>query len=321
MSQNTLWNRFEHLTVSEDAATSAAIAIGSSETHLLIKGQSGEPVFLLRAEKRKTPRAPVRLKHVAVMFDVPFEVKLTDQATPVVSQYAKFTCSPQSTALHRWFIEFVSAVTQRFARPLESHEMDEILESMLELFRHAVPPSATTVTGLWGELFAIYLAADRRALVRAWHSQPMEVFDFSFPNARLEVKTTEGRRREHEFSLLQVNSSRDGDHVLSIIVQRSTSGVNVIDLAETVSDALDEASRERLWRIVMETLGVELDGVDEQRFDLEAARASVRAFHADQIPAPAVPAEWQSVVTKVRFSACLNALGDGIPVPQMLARL
>lgn len=318
MAQTSLWGRFEELTASNETATSAAVPVDDAQTHLLIKGASGEPVFLFRCEPRALPRAPIRLKHVAVAFDVPFEVRSGTASSPAVARYTKFTCSPQSTALHPWFIEMVSAATRRVAAELNAAAVDDLLASMLELFRQAAPPSPNIVTGLWGELLTISMATDRAKFLAAWHSAPNDVFDFSFPKARLEVKTTQSPTRDHEFALAQVSGGRPSDYVLSIIVQRSSAGASAIDLAKSIAAAVDDASADRLWRVVFETLGTELEGVDDQRFDLDVARASLKAFRARDIPAPVVPASLQSVVTNVSFSVSLGAIADSPELPALL---
>jgi hypothetical protein len=158
MALASLWRRFEELSVSNETTTSAAVSVDDAQSHLLIKGVSGEPVFLIRCEPRVLPRAPIRLKHVAVTFDVPFEIRIGSASSPAFARYAKFTCSPQSTSLHPWFIELVSAATRRLAPELTAAAVDHLVASMLELFRPAAPPLPNVVTGLWGELLIISMA-------------------------------------------------------------------------------------------------------------------------------------------------------------------
>jgi len=318
MALASLWKGFEELTVSNEAVTSAAIPVDDTQTHLLIKGISGEPVFLLRCEPRALPRAPIRLKHVAVAFDVPFEVRIGAASSPAVARYTKFTCSPQSTALHPWFIELVSAATRRVPHELTASAVDELVATMLELFRQATPPLANIVTGLWGELLIISMAMSPARFLAAWHSAPNDVFDFSFPNARLEVKTTQSPTRDHEFALAQVSGGRPDDYVLSIIVQRSSAGASAIDLAKGIATGVDDVTADRLWRGIFATLGAELDGVEDQRFDIDVAQASLKAFRAVDVPAPVVPEGLKDIVTNVSFSVSLGAIANTMDLQRLL---
>lgn len=320
MNNIPLWSQFEELAPSGDAVTSSAIAAEATASHLLIKGQSGEPAFLLLCEGRKAPRAPISLRHVAVFFDIPFEVKLEGTSTEVVARYTRLSCSPQSPALHRWFVELIAAVTQRFPGALSSDEVDEVLASMLELFRQTSTPSVSVITGLWGELLVIYSARNPEAFVRAWHLSPSEVFDFAFPDLRLEVKTTERAAREHEVALAQVRGGRTSDCLVSIEVARSSAGSSVLELVNGIARRVDDTIAERLWRVVMGTLGTEVEGVDELRFDIGGARASLRVFQASEIPAPVVPPEFDAFVSNVRFKVCLGLLGAGEPPDAILER-
>lgn len=314
MATETLWARFEALRSSADGTTSAAVAAEASRTHLLIKGSGGEPVLLLRCEARRTPRAPIRLKHVGVMFDETFEVRLQAGDPVGVGRYTKLVCSPESLSLHRWFVELAGAVAQNVPGEMSSREVDDLLASLLELFRQTSPPSAETVLGLWGELLTLDMAADAGAFTRAWHTSPTEAFDFDFGKFRLEVKTTLRPTREHDFGLNQVGSGRANDYVVSIVAQRATGGESVLALAQRVATRLPEGGRDRLWRIVIETMGPELDGIEDQSFDVGEAKQSVRVFHASDIPAPVVEPRYEAVVTNVRFSTSLAQLGEGLPL-------
>lgn len=314
MATETLWARFEALRTSADGATSAAVAAEATQSHLLVKGSGGEPVLLLRCEARRTPRAPIRLKHVGVMFDETFEVRLQADDPAVVGRYTKLVCSPESPSLHRWFVELASAVTQSIPCEISTRQVDDLLTSLLELFRQASPPNAETVLGVWGELLTLDMATDASAFMRAWHTSPTEAFDFDFGESRLEVKTTLRPNREHDFGLNQVGAGRANDYVLSIMAQRATGGAGVLELARRAAARLPEEGRQRLWRIVIETLGPELDGVGDQCFDVASAKQSARLFHARDIPAPVVESRHQAVVTNVRFSTSLAQLGEGLPI-------
>lgn len=313
MTTETLWAQFEALRASSDSSTSAAVAAETSQSHLLIKGSGGEPILLLRCEARTTPRAPIRLKHVGVMFDEAFEVRLQAGESLSVGRYTKLVCSRESPSLHQWFVELASAVTQSAPGQMSTREVDDLLVSLLELFRQASAPRAETVLGLWGELLTIDMADDAAAFTRAWHTSPTESFDFDFGESRLEIKTTLRPAREHDFGLSQVGSGRTNDYILSILAQRATAGEGVLELARRVAARMPGKGRERLWRIVMETLGTELDGVGDQCFDVASAKQSARLFHARDIPAPFVELRHQAVVTSVRFSAALAQLGEGLP--------
>lgn len=314
MTTEGLWARFVDLPLSTTASAASAIAAEPTQLHLIIKGSQGEPILLLRSKTRAMPRAPIRLKHVRVMFDEAFEVRLQPGTQPVIGRYTKLACAAESTTLHKWFVELAGAVASSTCDEMSDQSIDDLLASLLELFRKASPPSTETILGLWGELLAINRAADAESYVQAWHTSPNEVFDFRFPDRRVEVKTTLKPTREHDFSLNQVATGREGDYVLSLIAQRATGGESVFTLAKRAATILSDVGRERLWLIVMETLGPEIEEVEYHCFDADAAAQSARLFKAGDLPTPSVGVQHQALITNVRFSLALGSLGDGLPL-------
>jgi len=186
--------------------------------------------------------------------------------------------------------------------------VDELLDSLLEMFRRTSPVSTDLVIGLWGELLAIDTAIDRAAYVRGWHNKSSETFDFDLDGSRVEVKTSLKPDRSHEFSLGQVRPARETDFVLSLHIRRATAGLHVLALARRIADKLPIPERDRLWRIILETLGPELEGVDDHCFDEAFARDAMRLYLAADIPAPTVPEALGAVISGVRFTATLGGV-------------
>ena len=81
---------------------------------------------------------------------------------------------------------------------------------------------------------------------------------------------------------------------------------------------MDDAAADRLWRGIFETLGAELDGVEAQRFDVDVALTSLRAFRAMDVPAPVVPEGLKDIVTNVSFSVSLGAIADVMDLQRLL---
>lgn len=298
-----LWGAFEALTKSGDTSAISAVRCGGAKQHLLIKGNFGEPVLLLAAEPRKTPRAPVRLKHVSVAFELRFEV--TDSGSNEVTSgtYCKFTCQPTSVALHPYFVEVLAATAAIHGATLSQSDADEAVDAMLELFRQLEGPAKTTVVGLWGELLIIHAATHTAEFIDAWHVAGTDTYDFAFLDARLEVKATERSVREHDFALAQVRGGRPGDVVASLLLSRSAAGISTLGLANNIAARVPPAQRQKLWTLVLAELGQDAEDADEQTFDLNAALDSIRLIPAARVPAPRVSSDDDAVVSNVRFRA------------------
>lgn len=302
-ARSKLWVAFEALTNSGDATAISAVRCGGAEQHLMIKGAYGEPILLLATEPRKSPRAPVRLKHVSVGFELLFEV--TDTASDEVTRgtYCKFICEPASVSLHPYFVEVLAATASIHGTTLSQLEADEAVDAMLELFRQLEGPARTTVVGLWGELLIIHAAKNPTDFINAWHIGGTDTYDFAFSDARLEVKATERSVREHDFALAQVRGGYPGDTVASLLLSRSAAGVSALDLANAIAQRVPPVQQQKLWTLVLAELGQDAEAVDDQTFDLKGALDNLRLIPATEVPAPQISSYDKAFISNVRFRA------------------
>lgn len=310
-SATSLWTRFQELKPGTDSGAVAAIRCGVGNQHLLVRGEHGEPALLLSSEPRTTPRSDVRLKHVGVQFDRSFEIAHGEDGQPGRTEFGsfcKFTCDPSVPYLHQYFVELMAATAGTHGGVLTQKTTDEVVDALLELFRKLSPPADRSVTGLWGELALIQLAASPAEFVDAWHLRTTDGFDFAFEDQRIEVKATERPSREHEFSLKQVRSGRETDLVASVILSRSSAGLSALDLTRLISERLDAARQGKLWRLVIETLGEDAEADGEQRFDLTSASETLAFVRAVDVPAPEISAGATPYVTDVRFRSNINTV-------------
>lgn len=275
---------------------------------MLVRGDRGEPALLLATETRAFPRADIRLKHVGVQFDRRFEIANGDDGSTEVGNFCKFICDPSGLHLHQYFVELMAATASTHPGVLSAQATDEVVDVLLELFRKLSLPADHSVTGLWGELLLMHLAASPGKFVDAWHLRTTDGFDFAFPDKRIEVKTTERLSREHDFSLKQARSGRETDFVASITLASSAAGLSALDLARLIAERLDVAQQAKLWRLVLETLGEDVDVDGGQRFDAKSASDGLVFVHASDVPAPEVSVSAAAFVTEVRFRSNINAL-------------
>jgi hypothetical protein len=262
----------------------------------------------LATHRRTTPRADIRLKHVHVSFEKEFEVQNTATGTSTVAVYSKFTCTPESGHLHRYFVELMAATAAARDGVLAQSEADEVVGALLELFRKLSLPATRSVSGVWGELLLIHLASNPGAFVDAWHSTTTDSLDFSFSEIRVEVKATERTVREHEFSLRQVRSGVTGDYVASVVLSRSSAGRSALELTRLIADRVDARQQAKLWMLVLETLGDDAEGADDQLFDIKSAADSLVFVPSANVPAPSLAADAEPFVSDVRFKANITTL-------------
>lgn len=313
-----IWTEFEALTSTKDANAASAIRCGNEQQHLLLKGRFGEPTLLISCETRHNPRPSISLKHISVAFDTMYEVMPHESSEIKRLNFSRITCAPESHTLHKYFVEVLVAVANSLPSKLSETDVDEVISSLLELFRKFSFAPTRAVSGLWGELIVIFSATNPGVFIDAWHLTVSDTFDFTFSDCRLEVKATERSVREHEVSLSQVRGGRSGDALVSVRLSRSAAGDTVLDLTRRIAALLSQQQQVKLWQLVLETLGQNADASGEQSFDVQQAVRDLLFFSSSSIPAPIVSSSDAGLISDVRYRVNLSALPvvnhiDGAP--------
>lgn len=312
----TLWERFLAIKRTVGGAV-FAISCSPGSRHLLMQGAFGEPALLLLTEPRHIPRGDIRLKHVSVSFDRKFEITNSETGSIEFGSYCKVSCESESAHLHKYFVELMAAIAISHEGELSQEISDSIVDALLEMFRKLASPSDRSISGLWGELLLISLAASPSNFINAWHSQVNDGFDFCFLNGRVEVKTSERQIREHEFSLGQVATDRGSDCIASILLSRSSAGLTVLDLARRIAVQVSEGFQEKLWRLVIETLGSDIEGADDIAFDFKSAEDSLVFIKSSDVPAPEIAQENLPFVSAVRFKSNIGLVSASKPLDKL----
>lgn len=298
-----IWERFRALAPLEDTAW-PALRLADAGSHYLAKGAAGEPVFLLKVQRRRVPRVPLGLRHVQVEFEVDCAVRDPDDAegAPVSATFCRVVCDPAAPGLHPLFVNALAGAAEGLPPALSPAETDRFFDDAVELFRLFAAPAKNSVLGLWGELFVIAASPCPDAFVTGWHVTPEQTFDFVFPAARLEVKTTARGSRLHEFSLAQLRAPHLPVYVASLVVEQGDAGDSVFDLANTIQDGLSSANRAKLWRLIAQSVGGEADDAAQIGFVQASAQNSLRFYEAAELPAPEIPPAARACLSAVRFS-------------------
>lgn len=298
-----IWERFGALAPAEDAAW-PALRLAGTDSHYLAKGTAGEPVFLLKVQHRRVPRVPLGLRYVQVEFEVDCAVRDPNDAEggPVSATFCRVVCDPATPGLHQLFVNALAGAAEGLPPVLSPAGTDRFFDDAVELFRLFAAPARNSVLGLWGELFVITASPCPDVLVTGWHVTPEQTFDFVFPSAHLEVKTTARSGRQHEFALGQLRAPQLPVYVASLMVEQGDAGDSVFDLANAIQDGLSSVNRAKLWRLVAQSVGGEADDAAQVRFVQTSARNSLRFYDAAELPAPEIPAAARACVSAVRFS-------------------
>jgi hypothetical protein len=138
--------------------------------------------------------------------------------------------------------------------------------------------------GLWGELFFMAKVKGFSFWFPFWHSEPTRKFDFSGGTKRLEVKTSVGNERIHQFAHRQVYPFGEEEIALaSILLRREDSGLSLRKLIDSARDVISTGKE-----LIKLARSERIAGMDNSElgpcFDETEAEKSLALFWAREVP-------------------------------------
>jgi hypothetical protein len=266
----------------------SAHPIPSYEQHRIGKDPTGAPAILIATNDGAGTRSatPIVLEHLAVAPDILCRVSHVDGS----SEEGKFTvirCGGGDRALYTYFLRVMSALLVQIGPMPSLRDINRAIHVLVELFRAFTEPPKKSVQGLWAELFVIAQAHDLSIMIESWHEKPGDRYDFTRGDQCIEVKSAQGKLRQHPFSLEQLSPpSNTMLLIASVFVERSGAGVSVIDLVDElrakIQDQVDLLLK--VDRVVALTLGNTWRMAIEDHFDRVLAEKSLSFFEPSRVP-------------------------------------
>lgn len=285
----------------------SAVPIPGAETHRLAKDASGAPCLLIRQPAQSTRPAPIRLENLLVSFSVPCTISQRGQSQER-NTFTIVRCSTANPNLFPHFLRIVSPMVAALGPAPTDAAVRRAISGLVELFQALAGPGKKTIQGIWAELLVIRLSSDPRAMVAAWHRDPSEHFDFASGPQRIEVKSSNSRRREHNFSLDQLTFTAGSQIVIaSIFVERAGGGVSVRKLFDDTRAlfADDPSLVTRFDSVFYNSLGSGWSDAMDEGFDREVAAESIAFYAGDTVPKVNNPTP--QAVFNVRFRSDLGS--------------
>lgn len=262
----------------------------------------GQPAVLLSLGRSSGERRPlsVRLENLRIEHNVKCRI-IDVGGESRLSRYSIIQCRSNLQDIQTCFLRVIASETLELRNDATEADLSSLVEHLLALFRFLSGPGSRTIQGLWAELFTISIARNPSSMVKAWHEEPDEKYDFCWNDIRLDVKSTSDRSRRHFVSLEQAYPP-PGTHgiFVSLFACKQSGGLSLGDLWDQVLDSLEDLEDKlKVDRICIESLG---GGIVEGRsamFDKETARDSLMYYDANSIPKPS--RTMPIGVSKVRF--------------------
>lgn len=313
---------FSELEASSSPNSFNAIPLPDGRSDFLGKDQQGAPVFLIADDGEPIYRPVVQHRYLSATFCM--LCRLNAEGTEIVGKFALIRFEGITTDLHELFIRCVRAAIANLAPSVQTPDIEERVNQLLVLFRALARPTGREVSGLWAELFCIVNSRNVPVAMERWHAESNEVLDFTWGQSRLEVKSTVGAFRIHEFALGQLQPPSSGSgYVASLILKTSNGGDGVMELARKVEKLLngDLRLQAKLWAQLVQSLGADFSEALDRRFDTELAAKQLILYRMEDVPSVSPPLDPR--ISSIRFKSDLSSVksslgGDGMAALQNL---
>lgn len=197
---------------------------------------------------------------------------------------------------------------------LPSVSADELIQDLIDIFKPTRGIEDQELVGLLGELAVISQASDIAKMVEAWHSSNDARYDFSFANARIEVKTSRGSRRIHFFSSAQLPPQKGINlKVISLLTEEVPNGTNVVSLFNQIFEVIPDHMKRKLLLQFNSVFTKDEDKCINTFFDLDLLFGSIKIFDGELVPSPTlvqgvISAKWEADITDLNISQENNEL-------------
>lgn len=233
-------------------------------------------------------------------------------------QFSVMVCVDVDDLLRSRFFDAAETLLRSLGETPTAQELRRVIAGLIELFKLVSQPPKGTIQGLWAELWIIARAREPEILLRAWHVEPTDAYDFNNGPERIEVKSTSHRTRRHHFAHRQLHPPTGSQAAIaSVFVESSGGGTTIAELVERIRRRVPNVqTRSRLDYVVASTLGTDWRIGAEAAFDSELASESLRYYLVESVPS--LPPDLPTGVSDLQYVSDLSA-AQALSDEEMLA--
>jgi len=258
--------------------------IGKTSKHRVGINELGQLcLFVYAVSEPHQSKPSLVYKYISVLFNKKCEIKIESES--IEEHFSVITLKTQNKTFQEYFVRVFSDLLSGDILNIESL-YDRIL-NLFNLFTVNKIVSKQTIQGLFAELLIILASDDKEFFTKAWHIDKSSLYDFSLNNnSYLEVKSTNRTDRIHRFSNQQIQFLKTQDsYVISVMVQESDLGFNIIDISNQIRAQLSTTSSKlKLDKLILETINSSLDIIEDTKFELQYSLDSIQVYKSIVVP-------------------------------------
>jgi len=261
----------------------AVEAVPFSQYHKIGISSEGFPLFFVKCDDQEKS-ININLELISVLFSQECNIKENKNNTS--GTFTIVLLKTINRDLQQYFTDVFSIILQQIKSIPTEKELYKEVRKVIELFSVINKPPVKSLQGLWAELLVIEKSTDHEYLINAWHSSPLDKFDFNDGKDKLEVKSTTKSNRNHAFSLEQlINNSGSKLLIASTYVIETGVGKSILNLRDSIMTKLFDLNTQlKLNEIIYKTVGNNYSKLGQIYFDYQLASDSLVFYDIVDIP-------------------------------------
>lgn len=285
MMNDQLYNLYQK-TLDSDIEDNSFRALSMDELpHRVGCSNEGYPMLFIECSD-KEHLADIKLSLFRVLFNRRCTLADIEKKSVVEKDFSIIQMVSDDQDLIKYFFQVISIVLHRLSTTPKVSLLKEEISKVIEIF--TIPPkfSKEIVRGLWAELLVIERSSNPEYLIKAWHEEPEDRYDFNDSIDKIEVKSTSGDLRTHVFSLEQLSPNDSADLLIaSVFVNATGIGKSLFDLVDMISAKVSDTDCNlKLSEIVLKTIGHHVDEAKSMHFDYNYALDTLQYYDSKLIP-------------------------------------
>lgn len=225
--------------------------------------------------------------------------------------YTIITLKTGDIDIQKYFVDIVGIILEQLPANYSDTTLAQEIQKLVNLFSQLSQPPRKTIQGLWAELLLIEQSKDLGYLIRSWHVDVHDKYDFNDGKDKIEVKSTIRPQKIHRFSIEQLNPNHNSNLIIaSINTSFVGQGVNIFDLRDRICNKIQDLKiRYHLNEVILKTMGNDISKISEMYFDYQMAVDSITYYDARDIPCISID-DVPSHVSNVHFDSDLSGISS-----------
>ena len=309
MKKQTLYELFIELQQRENPVEGyyAAASLPFNKRCKIGISEDGYPMFFVPSTSAAFS-IDINMEMITVLFGRVCKIHDTNCSEGI---YTIITLKTGDSDIQKYFVDIVCIIVEQLPANYSDTTLAQEIQKLVNLFSQLSQPPRKTIQGLWAELLLIEQSTNPDYLIRSWHVDVHDKYDFNDGKDKLEVKSTIRPQKIYSFSIEQLSSNINSNLIIaSINTSFVGQGVDIFELRDRICNKVqDLKTRYRLNEVILKTIGNDISRVSEIYLDYQMAVDSITYYDARDIPCICID-DVPVGVSNVHFDSDLSGISS-----------